>query len=368
MTDLLFKLGRPFSSPYGAAMRVRQHLYDSGIIKRHRLPCPVISVGNLSMGGTGKTPHVAAIADHLLGMGMHPAVVTRGYGGRAGKGPLKVSDGAKIYVPPEMAGDEPFMMAELLENVPVVAGSDRYAGGIYAVEKLGADLVILDDGFQHISLERDLDLVLMSVTSPIWKQCIFPGGELREPASAIKERASALVVTRCELAGQDEINNLLQKASAVSGEVPVFSSQNEMKGFTDISGRAISENFMQSVPVMVVTALGEPESLMKGIRNAGVDIREHLFFRDHHRFSRDDLLSIFKMAEESRCGHVVVTHKDAVKIRAVLDKDASMRPDMEIVCFHIKASPHKAFWKFLDRWLQKEENKGIREKVKRYRA
>jgi tetraacyldisaccharide 4'-kinase len=357
IADLAFIPGRLFSFPYGVVMKGRQWLYDAGIKRKDRLPCMVISIGNLSMGGTGKTPHVIACAKYLLRKGYRPAVVTRGYGGRAGKGPLVVSDGEKMLVKPDVAGDEPCMMGEYLDGVPVMAGSDRYSGGMHAVREFGADTVILDDGFQHISLERDFDLVLMPVTSPVWKQRVFPGGELREPVSALAERASALMITRSELTDRAELEKTRKRLSGISCGVPVYSSRNEFSGFTDLYGNSVRTGRIREHRLLVVAAIGEPESLLSGIRNAGLEVKEAIFFRDHHRYTPNDIASICQSAREKACQYVVVTSKDAVKIKTFGNYDTVKDKGIEFVVIHTTALPEPGFWRFFDNFLENGTNR-----------
>jgi len=159
------------------------------------LKVPVISVGNLTLGGTGKTPTVVFIAELLKENGYHPAVLSRGYGGESTLGLNVVSDGREVLLPPEEAGDEPVMMARRLDGIPVLTGKSRYITGRFAIDNLGADILILDDGFQHLPLHRDLNILLCDHKNPFGNGCIFPAGELREPLGEI-ERADVICITR----------------------------------------------------------------------------------------------------------------------------------------------------------------------------
>ncbi len=158
--NILFTLGRPFSPLYGAAMQAREKLYRSGTLKSHSLPVPVISIGNLVLGGTGKTPTVHYVAKLLKKAGMSPAIISRGYGGSANNPVNIVSDGHKLLLSPEVAGDEPYMLAQMLPQLPVITGSKRINPCTCAIEKFGANILILDDGFQHMAVSRDINLVL----------------------------------------------------------------------------------------------------------------------------------------------------------------------------------------------------------------
>ena len=179
---------------YGSLMGFRSLLYRFGLLRARRLPCPVVSVGNITVGGTGKTPAVVALAKHFRGKGCHPAVLSRGYGGK-GKGAARVvSDGKAILAEVDEAGDEPLLIAQALEGVAVVTGRDRFKSGEYAIRNLGADILFLDDAFQHAALARDFDIVLLNAKAPCGNGFLIPRGPLREKAAALK-RADAVVLS-----------------------------------------------------------------------------------------------------------------------------------------------------------------------------
>jgi tetraacyldisaccharide 4'-kinase len=180
---------------YGAVIWGRQMLYRRGLFKTRQLPCKVISVGNITLGGTGKTPLVIALAGELLKRGITVGILSRGYKGtREGHGGV-VSDGTRIHLTPAEAGDEPFMLARLLSGVPVLVGKKRYPMGIYAHERFGMDCLILDDGFQHLGLKRDVDIVLIDGRRGFGNGRLFPRGPRREPLRCLG-RASMLVLTK----------------------------------------------------------------------------------------------------------------------------------------------------------------------------
>ena len=193
---------RPFVSPatllsalsgvYGGAMVLRAGLYRRGLLERRRLPCRVVSVGNLTVGGTGKTPLVMDLAARLRDRGWPVCVLSRGYRGTAERTGAVVSDGYRILVPAKVAGDEPWLMARRLAGIPVIVGRDRWASGMTAVDRFGARAVVLDDGFQHQRLVRDLDVLLLDARKPMGNGHLLPRGPLREPITAAR-RAHALV-------------------------------------------------------------------------------------------------------------------------------------------------------------------------------
>jgi len=187
---------RLFSVLYSFAQRVRAWGYRAKIFKTRRLDCRVISIGNLTLGGTGKTPTVMLVADTLRRRGFKPAILSRGYGGNSTEPVNVVCDGQQILLSPEAVGDEPVMMAGRLKDIPVLTGRARYQTGRYAIERFGADVLILDDGYQHLPLHRDLNILLCDETRPFGNGVIFPAGELREPLSAV-QRADLICLTRC---------------------------------------------------------------------------------------------------------------------------------------------------------------------------
>lgn len=167
---------------YGLGARGRRTFYDRGWVRPKHLPCPVLSIGNLVAGGTGKTPLTAFLAQHLRAAGCRVAILSRGYGGRA-SGINVVSDGQRIFLKPPQAGDEACLLAQKLPGIPVVTGADRFQAGLQAWERFHPDLFLLDDGFQHFQLYRDLDVVLLDAARPFGNGRLLPRGPLREPIS-----------------------------------------------------------------------------------------------------------------------------------------------------------------------------------------
>jgi tetraacyldisaccharide 4'-kinase len=181
---------------YASGQRMRAWLYRQKIFQTRRLNCRVISIGNLTLGGTGKTPTVMMVADTLRCKGFKPAILSRGYGGQSRESVNVVNDGRQTLLSPEVVGDEPVMMAQRLKDIPVLTGRIRYETGKYAIEHFGADVLILDDGYQHLPLHRDLNILLCDATRPFGNGIVFPAGELREPLSAMG-RADVVCLTRC---------------------------------------------------------------------------------------------------------------------------------------------------------------------------
>ncbi len=183
------------SKAYGAGVLLRRDGYASGFLKAKKLPCTVISIGNLTTGGTGKTPMTIYVAERVRRLGYRVAVISRGYKGTAEKSGGIVSDGSAIRMDPVTAGDEPFLLAASLKDIPVLVGHDRYQSGMHAINRFQTEVVILDDAFQHLALFRDLNLLLLDSSLPFGNGHLLPRGTLREPTSALRF-SDALVMTR----------------------------------------------------------------------------------------------------------------------------------------------------------------------------
>ncbi|MBW2659155.1 MAG: tetraacyldisaccharide 4'-kinase, partial [Deltaproteobacteria bacterium] len=241
--DLYFALGRPFSPFYGILMRIRSALYENNILKRHTLPIPVISIGNLTVGGTGKTPVVLALARKLKEEGYHPAVISRGYGGKAKLKSNTVSTGKEILLSVEDGGDEPVMLAKNLPGIPVITGKSRIHPCLQAIELHKADVLLLDDGFQHLAIKRHIDIVLFNATTLAGNSRVLPGGVLREPVNAL-HRCHAFMLTGVNSANRDRAEKFSELLQSRFPGKPLFLSEtgdyevwsvDEQKEMTDLS-------------------------------------------------------------------------------------------------------------------------------------
>jgi tetraacyldisaccharide 4'-kinase len=292
------------SLAYGCLVRVRNRYYDRPGRSRS-VGIPVISVGNLSTGGTGKTPFVQWLCRRLLELDETPAVVTRGYGGKAGSGPLVVSRGGGPLVPAGRCGDEPYLLAESLEKTLVVAGSDRIAGAREAI-RLGGSIAVLDDGFQHRRLHRDLDILLLDQKHPEGNGKLLPSGPLREPPSGIR-RAGVVVLTRNDPA--DDLSSRESWIRRYNLSAPVLTARHVPAGFRDRDGAP------RPVPDLVFGFCGiaRPDSFRAGLRETGAREAGFRAFRDHYRYSDRDLLEMASLADAA--GAVLVTtRKDLARL------------------------------------------------------
>lgn len=318
LPDDLFFIGRPLAPLYSLAMRARAALYGRGVLAHHRLAVPVVSVGNLTLGGTGKTPMVLHLARLLAGCGRRPAVVSRGYGGRA-KGPVNVvSDGQALLLPAALAGDEPRLLAENLAGVPVLTGARRALVGQAAIATLGADLIVLDDGFQHLALHRDLDLVLFNAGGLLGNGRVFPGGPLREPFSALG-RAHAFVIT-----GVDETTSA--RATAFQGilrrafpDRPVFSAGYRAEGIMRLNaaGPTLSRP-RETARLFAFCGLARPDTFRHSLAREGISAGGFAAFPDHHRYTPQDLAKLEQQALAAGANGLITTEKDAVKLTGAI--------------------------------------------------
>ncbi len=314
--DLLFAAGRPFSPLYSLLMRVRSGLYKKGVFKEHRLPVPVISVGNLTMGGTGKTPAVAYIAAHLQSLGYRPAIISRGYGGRAGKAVNLVSDGGKVLLDAVQAGDEPAMLAEKLPGVPVLTGRLRLHPCRYAIEQLHCNILILDDGFQHLAISRDINLVLFNATSLAGNSRVFPGGELREPVVALR-RCDAFLLTGTDAANRSRAERFAELLRRRFPGRPVFYASLDAEPLVE-SAEAISQpqgSFPS--PLYAFSAIAHPERFLSTLAMAGIEVAGHTPFPDHHPYRQSDIDDLCRSAAALGARGLVTTEKDRVKLKAL---------------------------------------------------
>ncbi|HHL34320.1 MAG TPA: tetraacyldisaccharide 4'-kinase [Desulfobulbaceae bacterium] len=318
-TKLLFMLGRPFSPVYGALMRMREGCYRHGLFTSERLPVPVISVGNLTLGGTGKTPMVQYMARLLLEHGYKPAVISRGYGGSTKEAVNVVSDGRDVLLPADLVGDEPRLLAETLPGVMVLTGVVRRLPARYAVD-MGADVLLLDDGFQHMAVARDLDLVLFSADHLAGNSRIFPGGDLREPVAALG-RSSCFVLTNVTDDNKqraDRFGSLLRqrfpkKAIFMSSvRVTQYVQRDNADRFTLFKEKPVACD-----RALALCGIARPESFKKTLADCNIDVCDFLAMPDHHRYKEADIARIrFKIKKQGARG-VVTTEKDMVKLGGV---------------------------------------------------
>ncbi len=313
----------PLTPLYRGAVKARIKAYNRGWLRSTRLGVPVVSVGNLTFGGTGKTPTVIALVRDLVRRGRHPAVLTRGYGRTATETVVLVGPEPGVSV--ETTGDEPLELAQRLPGVPVVVDADRVRGGIEALTR-GADVLVLDDGFQHLKLERDLNLALVDAGDPWGGGRMPPGGRLREPIDGLA-RADAVLVTKVPTDGSAVLDEIRHAVAQVAGEVPVLAARLEPTAVRRPEGVA-DPDVLAGARVLAVAALGRPEGFAELLRGAGAQLVETRWFTDHHPFTPDEIDEMLRRADELEAV-VATTAKDAVRMPrdiAVWVVEASMVP------------------------------------------
>lgn len=280
--------------------------------RQRKLPNKVISIGNLTTGGTGKTPTTIAIAQEAKKRGYFPVILTRGYRGTI-KVPVFVSKGEGPLISPEESGDEAFLMAKNLKGIPVIKAINRYEGGLLAINNLNSPeriIFLLDDGYQHLSLYRDIDILLIDGMNPFGNRRLLPIGRLREPLRALK-RADLIVITR----SSNMLESLVQEIRRYNDNAPIFLSDHRPSCFRDINGTVISLKDLSGKGVVAFCGIGNPYSFKRSIVDLGIKLRDFIIFRDHHRFNAQDIKRIERVAERSKADWIITTEKDIIKLR-----------------------------------------------------
>ncbi len=309
---------------YGGAVKIREMLYGRGICSSKHLPCIVVSIGNLSAGGTGKTPMTIYMTKLLKSFGYKTVVISRGYKGGAEKTGGVVSNGRELLMSADMAGDEPYMMASVLKQVPVLVGRNRFKTGLMAIKQFAPDVIVLDDAFQHLKLERDINLVLLDKQRPLGNTHLLPRGLLREPISALL-RGHAFIFTRAKpdsetggpifngrlseiIHGRPVFNTFYESDHSIAAgqKQPVCNDENK-KAETN-------RNFLKGRRVFAFSGLADNENFRLTIMEHHCILTGFAEFPDHFMYSDNDLETILKEAIASKAGAIVTTEKDYSRI------------------------------------------------------
>ncbi|MBI9084063.1 MAG: tetraacyldisaccharide 4'-kinase [Desulfobacterales bacterium] len=308
---------------YGGAMALRQGLYRHRFLTVGRLTCPVVSVGNLTVGGTGKTPLVVELARRLCTWGLRPVVISRGYRGRAERAGGVVSDGKRLRMGPEEAGDEPFMMAAELTRVPVVVGGDRFRAGCLAQSTFDPDVIVLDDAFQHIQLHRDINLLVMDHRSPFGNGRLLPRGPLREPLSALT-RADAFILSGAGYETPAGDLPLPDWTHRLPGGRPVFRTYASLRvrqaaGFGGLSGCGpaflpANAETLYGRRGVAFSGIARNHRFIDGLNRLGLSVAHEFAYPDHHCYADAELARIARTAMGKKADMVVTTEKDWARI------------------------------------------------------
>jgi tetraacyldisaccharide 4'-kinase len=292
---------------YGVGVKARMSfLKNSG----KELPGFVVSIGNITTGGTGKTPAVVMLSRWAKENGYNVAVLSRGYGGSYNNESEIVTDGKSILVSPDISGDEPWMMANTLKGVPVIVSRKRYMGGIRAHQSFGSNFFILDDGFQHISLKRDMDIVLLDAKNPFGNGHLLPWGPLREPLSGLK-RADTFILSRSgDISPADHESYFSGKPLYRGDHIPD-------RIILPNSGKEYDPSFIKGKRVTAFSGIAEPETFKESLLNLGADVVSFSAFGDHYPFSRNDIENVRKKHEALRGEIFITTEKDWARIKDI---------------------------------------------------
>ena len=311
-----------FTLPYLAVLNTRNTLYKKGIVRSSRLPVKVISIGNITTGGTGKTPLVEFSVKYLIESGRKVAVLSRGYGGDNSS-----QEGDEIV------NDECLTLIENLRDVPVLAGRDRVKSGEKAINDFGVDCVVLDDGFQHLRLKRDLDVVVIDALNPFGGENLIPRGSLREPLQNL-ERADLFIISHCDQGNEQTIRSIYKKLDQINHSASVCESIHRPVHFDTIADGSILElEWLKGKRVYALSAIGNPESFSNTLKGLGADLIKHKVFQDHHVYTEEEIEDVISAAQLLGADAIVVTQKDIVKIRKMNIKNAnilSLRIEIEI--------------------------------------
>ena len=319
----MFELRNPLENLYQIGDKINKMMKKPRTIGKSR----VISIGNISTGGTGKTPMTQWLASLLKNSGYKVAILTRGYGGTIYKTGGLLSDGKEVYLSEIESGDEPYLLAVNLPGVPVAVGRDRHANGVMLSEKFDIDFFILDDGFQHYALQRALDIVLIDATRPFGNGHIIPLGNLREEPTALA-RSGIIVITKSDLISPEELQALREKLSGYAGHNRIYSSMHSPKALVKApadysTGERPDWRFerlamLKNQEVWALSGIGNHRAFEETLRRLGASEVKGISFRDHHRYNEKDIDSILKRV--SRQDIVVTTEKDWIRLRYFREK------------------------------------------------
>jgi tetraacyldisaccharide 4'-kinase len=299
---------------YRVALLARDAVYGAGLARTGQLDVPVISVGNLTLGGSGKTPTVELAVRTLKDLGAAPAIVSRGYGRRS-RGVRVVADRDALLSTPGEAGDEPFLLSQRLPSTPIVVGESRYEGGRVAVERCQASAVVIDDGFQHRTIAKDVEIVAVNGRRPWGNGRLFPRGDLREPLSALR-RAHLLVVTNA--AGPAEVREVEQVLRRHNETAPLVTAMYRVTDVWEVSqGVRASGVDLAARRLVALVGLASPDAFVDTLGSLGVDVAARLEFPDHHWYEPQDLAFAIGHARAVGAEGLVTTEKDWVRLQGL---------------------------------------------------
>lgn len=322
-TTLFRILLTPLKWLYGTIVHIRNLCYDFGIFKQTQLPCTVISIGNIVVGGTGKTPAVASIANLLQEAGYKVAILLRGYGRRSSEKISIVSDGEKCLCSRIECGDEAYLLAHQLNDIPIIVGKNRVDTGKIAYEQFNCNVVLLDDGYQHRQLTRDIDILTIDATQPFGTGSLLPIGTLREPKSSLK-RASIILLTRTD-SPHKPIEDLKNEIKRHIPNSSILESIHHPTSLYELGNQGYPNDKSQTTPmtdlngkqILAVCGIGNPNAFKTTLQNLNPDLIELLTFPDHHIYSNSDIEKIIQHAKQVKAEWIVTTQKDEDKLSSL---------------------------------------------------
>ena len=330
---------RALAAPYQAGARTRRGLYQRGWLASQHLPAPVVSVGNLTVGGTGKTPMTAYLARLFQGQQQRVAILSRGYGGRR-REVTCLSDGESLFYRPPEVGDEAFELAQSLPGVLVYTGPCRYAAGMAAWREHRPDIFLLDDGFQHFQLSRDLDIVLLEASRPFGNGRSLPAGPLREPLTALRE-ADVLILSRYDDRRHRDRLNLLRRLFPLQA---IFSARIEpTSAWRFPGGEEHPLETLRGLTALAFAGLARPEVFRDTLGALGVDLRGFTAFPDHHVFTSGDLADLLQEARALGVEALVTTAKDWARLGQIWQEDLPLW----VLKVAARVEPEEAWQKYL---------------------
>jgi len=333
-SSLLRWMLKQLAHVFSLVVQLRLWLYAHGIFRHHTVGCQVVSVGNLTVGGTGKTPIVEIFARSLQQSGRKVAILSRGYKKEekpfaerilnkimlreSHHPPLVASDGTRLLLNSTTSGDEPYMLASNLPNVAVLVDKNRVKAGKYAIETLGCDTLILDDGFQYMSLKHRLDIVLVDFTNPFGNRHTLPRGILREPVKNIR-RASFIFITKCPPDGASELKEELRTLNSTA---EIAECRHSPKHIRNVFTRERHDlDILNGIDIAAISGIAAPQGFEEGLEHLGAKLIYRERYADHHRYTQQELIDLINNSIRSGAKMILTTEKDAVRFPYIDRRD-----------------------------------------------
>ncbi|HUI64481.1 MAG TPA: tetraacyldisaccharide 4'-kinase [Bacteroidota bacterium] len=323
----MYRVLYPISWLYGIAVATRNAAFEAGLLRRERVPAPVVSVGNLTAGGTGKTPLVEYLLGELIARGESVAVVSLGYGRRS-RGVVIVSDNGRVLADAREGGDEPVQIARKFPRASVVVGERRVEAARTAIERCGAHVIVMDDGFQHRYLERDLSIVVIDSRIPLNDEPLLPAGVRREQLSALR-RADLLAFSRAEGPGEPAWRARLDRYT----DAESISFRSVIRSFEALPERTpLDHSSLKGLRLYAFSGIGDHTAFLSDLHSAGLLVVGERRFADHHLYRAGEIDELLEASSSVRAEALVTTEKDAVRMAAGPDTIARLRERIPLIC------------------------------------